>query len=120
MSNARKAGAWPSWLNRAGGNWVRRAPRPRRPGVMVRVGLVVAALLATGLPGTSQAATLDATLRDHLLSVGDLPAGWSVAPVTSTNVQVTTSSCGEALVAVLDPAGVMSALGLAQSPLGPT
>ena len=87
---------------------------------MARVGLAVAALLATGLASTSQAATLDATLQSHLLSAGDLPAGWLVAPVASTKVQVTTSPCGEALVAVLDPAGVRSALGLAQSPLGPT
>ena len=49
MSNERKAGAWLTWPNRAGGNGVRRAPRLRRPGVMARVGLAVAALLATGL-----------------------------------------------------------------------
>ena len=120
MSNERKAGVRLTWPSRAGGNGVARAPRLRRPRVMARVGLAVAALLATGLASTSQAATLDATLRGHLLSIGDLPAGWSVAPVTSTKVQVTTSSCGQALVAVLDPAGVMSALGLAKSPLGPT
>ena len=120
MSNERKAGVRLTWPSRAGGNGVARAPRLRRPRVMARVGLAVAALLATGLASTSQAATLDATLRGHLLSIGDLPAGWSVAPVTSTEVQVTTSSCGQALVAVLDPAGVMSALGLAKSPLGPT
>ncbi|HTT90954.1 MAG TPA: alpha/beta hydrolase [Acidimicrobiales bacterium] len=120
MSNKRRAGVRLTWPSRGGGNEVRQALRRRRPGVMARVGLAAAALLATGLASASQAATLAATLRGHLLSAGDLPYGWSVAPVTSTKVQVTTSPCGEALVAVLDPAGVMSALGLAQSPLGPT
>jgi pimeloyl-ACP methyl ester carboxylesterase len=87
---------------------------------MARVGLAVAALLATGLAGTSQAATLDTTLRAHLLSVADLPYGWSVGPVATAKGRVTTSPCGAALVAVLDPSGGLSALGLVQSPLGPT
>ena len=40
--------------------------------------------------------------------------------MTSTKGQVTTSPCGAALVAVLSPAGGLSAPGLAKSPLGPT
>jgi pimeloyl-ACP methyl ester carboxylesterase len=68
----------------------------------------------------AQAATLNATLRSRLLSVADLPYGWSVAPVTSAKGKVTTSACGAALVGVLSPAGAVSGPGLAKSPLGPT
>lgn len=116
MSKQCKARAWPNWLNRADDSGVGRGPRLRRPGVLARVGLAVAALLATG-PGSTAQATLNATLRSHLLSVANLPYGWSVAPVTSAKGQVTTSACGAALVAVLSPA---SAPRLAKSPLGPT
>ncbi len=119
MSEQRKARPWPSWLNRAGGDGVRR-PSRLHPGAMALVGLAVAALLAAGSPSTSQAATLDPTLQGHLLSVADLPYGWSAAPVTSAKGQLTTSACGAALVAVLSPAGALSVPGLAKSPLGPT
>ena len=118
MSKQRKASAWRGRLNRAGDNGVGRAMRPlrpRRPGAMALVGLAVAALLAAGPTATAQAATVNTTLWSHLLSVADLPYGWSVAPETSTKGQVTTSRCGAALVAVLSPA-----TGLAKSPLGPT
>ena len=125
MSKERKAGVRVTWPNRAGGNRVARALRLRRPGTMAGVGLAVAVLaggvlVAAGWPSTSQAATLDATLQSHLLSAADLPYGWSPAPVTSTKGQVTTSPCGAAVVAVLNPAGGLSAPGLPQSPLGPT
>jgi pimeloyl-ACP methyl ester carboxylesterase len=82
---------------------------------MAPAALAVAALLAAAWPSTSQAATLNATLRNHLLSVTDLPYGWSAAPVTSTkSPQVTTSPCGSALAAALDDPG------LAKDLLGPT
>ena len=125
MSKERQARTLPNWLNGDGGNGVGRAPRPRWPGGMALVGLAVAALLAAGLASTSQAATLKATLRSHLLSVADLPYGWSAAPVTSTKgKQVTTSPCGAALVAALSSPSlaksVLSPPSLAKSPLGPT
>lgn len=68
----------------------------------------------------AQAATANATLRSRLLSVADLPYGWSAAPVTSAKGQVTTSPCGAALVAMLSPTIALNAPGLAKSPLGPT
>jgi len=87
---------------------------------MARAALIAAALLATGLGGMAQAATANATLRSRLLSVADLPYGWSAAPVTSAKGQVTTSPCGAALVAMLSPTIALNAPGLAKSPLGPT
>jgi pimeloyl-ACP methyl ester carboxylesterase len=126
MVNEHQARAWPPRLNDAGGGGVGQAARPGRPGAMAlvtrvaRAALVAAALLAAGWPSTSQAATPDVTLRSHLLSVADLPYGWSAGPVTSAKGQLTTSPCGAALVAVLSPAGDVSAAGLAKSPLGPT
>lgn len=105
MSNERQATVLPSRLNRAGGNGVRRAPRSRCPGAVAWVGLAVAAMLAAGCGSTVHAASRNATLRSRLLSVADLPAAWSVAPVTSTKGlhQVATSPCGAALLAVLSP-----------------
>ncbi len=119
MFNEHQARAWPPRPNRAGGSGAARAPHLGRPGAMARVGLAVAALLSAGWPSTGRAATLSATLQSHVLSVADLPYGWSPAPVPSTKGQVTTSLCGAALVAVLSPSGVMSAPGLGKSPLGP-
>ncbi|HTV11865.1 MAG TPA: alpha/beta hydrolase [Acidimicrobiales bacterium] len=119
MSKQHKEGAWRGRPARAGGHGTGRALRPGRPGVLARVGLAVAALLAAGLGSTAQAATLSATLRSHLLSVADLPYGWSVAPATSAKGQLTTSACGAALVAVMSPSGALSGPGLAKSPLGP-
>jgi pimeloyl-ACP methyl ester carboxylesterase/type II secretory pathway pseudopilin PulG len=107
---------------------------------MAGVGLAVAALLASGLGSTAQASTAEAstaeastaqastaqaatrgaTLRSRLLSVADLPYGWSVAPATSAKGRLTTSACGAALVAVLSPAGALNGPGLAKSPLGLT
>jgi pimeloyl-ACP methyl ester carboxylesterase len=120
MFNEHRAGPRPARLNPDSGNGVARAPLRGCLRAMARVGLAATVLLAGGWPSTSQAATLDATLQSHLLSVSDLPYGWSAAPVASTKGQVTTSPCGAALVAVLSPPGGLSAPGLAESPLGPT
>jgi pimeloyl-ACP methyl ester carboxylesterase len=125
MSNERRAMAWPSWLKGAAGRELRRPPRLRRPRAVAWVGLSVAALLAGGCGSTGHAGnaghaghvtTLKATRRSRLLSVGNLPAGWSVAPVTSAKglAQVATSPCGAALVGVLSPPG------LPKSPVGPS
>jgi pimeloyl-ACP methyl ester carboxylesterase len=119
MSKQRKASAGRGRPNHAGDNGVGRAPR-LHPGAIGRIGLAVAALLLAAWPGAAQAATLNASLRSHLLSVGDLPYGWSLAPVTGAKGQLTTSPCGAALVAVLSPAGRQGDPGLAESPLGPT
>jgi pimeloyl-ACP methyl ester carboxylesterase len=116
MSNERQAKAWPSWLNRAAGSEIKRPPRLRRRGAMAWVGLAVAALVAVGCGSTGQVAKLNATRRSSLLSVANLPGGWSVAPVTSTKglSKVATSPCGAALAAVLSPPG------LPKSPVGRT
>jgi pimeloyl-ACP methyl ester carboxylesterase len=113
MSKQGKESTWRGRQSRAGGNGRRR---PVRLGAvaMAGVGLAVAALLAAGWPSTSEAATLNATLRSRLLSAADLPYGWSVAPVNSTRGRVATSPCGDALVALLDPPGLPKSL------LGPT
>lgn len=91
-----------------------RAERPRGKGTqarsqalsaMGRCGLI-AAFLGLGWPGMSQAATPTVMLRSRLLSLADLPAGWSAPSVTSVNAaQVNTSPCGAVLVAVMDPPG---------------
>lgn len=125
MSEQRKESARSARPNRAGDYGIARALRLRRPGVTARVGLAVAALLAIALgsaaqASAAQAATLKATLRSHLLSVADLPYGWSAAPATRAKGRLTTSPCGAVLVAVLAPAGALSVPGLAKSPLGPT
>jgi pimeloyl-ACP methyl ester carboxylesterase len=119
MFDEHQARAWAARLDRTGKNGVGRASRLRPPGTMARVVVAVAVLLAAAFTSTSQAATLKATLQSHLLAVADLPYGWSAAPVTSTNGQVTTSPCGAALVVVLSPEGGLSVPGLAKSPLGP-
>ncbi|HTT92681.1 MAG TPA: alpha/beta hydrolase [Acidimicrobiales bacterium] len=120
MSKQRKGSAWRGRSCPGGDNDTGRALGLRRPGALARVGLAVAALLATGLGATAQAATRSATLQSRLLSVADLPYGWSVAPVRSAKGQLTTSACGDALVAVLSPASALSVPGLAKNPLGPT
>ena len=106
MSDERQARARVNWLNRAGDKGVGRSTSPPWPSAMVRIGLAIGALLATALGSTVQAATLDGTLESHVLSVADLPAGWSAAPVASINDrQVETSPCGSALLAALSPPG---------------
>ena len=115
MSDERQARAGANWLNRAGDKGAGPALHLRRPYAMVRIGLAIGALMATALGSTVQAATLDGTLESHVLSVADLPAGWSVAPATSINDrQVETSPCGSALLAALSPPGAL------KSPVGPT
>jgi pimeloyl-ACP methyl ester carboxylesterase len=113
MRKQPKEAPWRDRLQRASRKGTRPA-RLRLLGAMVRAGLVASVLLAAGLGTTGQAATLNPALRSRLLSVADLPAGWSVAPVTGIKgQQVTTSPCGAALVAVLDPPG------LPESQIGP-
>jgi pimeloyl-ACP methyl ester carboxylesterase len=106
MRKQPKQAPWRGRPVRAGRKGTRPAPL-QALGAIVRAGLVAGVLLAAGLSSTSQAATLNPTLRSRLLSVADLPAGWSVSPVTGIKgQQVRTSPCGAALVALLDPPGL--------------
>jgi pimeloyl-ACP methyl ester carboxylesterase len=111
MTNERDArvGVWPGWPNRAGGPEVRRPSRRRRPRALARVAVAVAALMAAGCGTTSR----DATLPSRLLSVADLPAGWSAPPAATKSAQATTSPCGAILLAVVSPQS------RPKSPLGP-
>jgi pimeloyl-ACP methyl ester carboxylesterase len=112
MSKQDKAKFWRSKPEHAGGEGTRRPGRLRL--LSARAGLAVVSLLAAGWPATSQAATAEPTLSSRLLSLADLPAGWSVAPGTAAKAsQLTTSPCGAALVAVMDPPG------LPKSTIGP-
>lgn len=93
MSKQREEGSWRDQMERAGGK--RKRPARRRfLGTVVRAGFVAATLLAAAWPSTSQAATVSAMLKNRLLSVTDLPTGWSAAPTNSLKtLQVTRSPC---------------------------
>ena len=124
MSKERQARARVSWLNRAGDKGVGPAPRLSwRPSAMVRIGLAIGALLATALGSTVQAATLDGTLESHVLSVADLPAGWSAAPVASINGRQVEPHHAVLLFSGAEPAGLARAASppsLSNTPVGPT
>jgi pimeloyl-ACP methyl ester carboxylesterase len=57
---------------------------PRMISLMTLAALITVAFLVTGCGGTPSAASL---LSARLLSVSDLPAGWSAAPVSQSGVQ---------------------------------
>ncbi len=80
----------------------------RQARVGMAVGLAATALLAAGCGSTGPVAPLNANHQSRLLSVAEMPDGWSVAPVTRTRdlARLATSGCGAALVAVLDPPGL--------------
>jgi pimeloyl-ACP methyl ester carboxylesterase len=64
-------------------------PAPRRSLLAVSVALAAVALAASGCGGRSTSARL----RHDLLTVSDLPAGWSAVPVTGSKApQLTTSA----------------------------
>lgn len=101
MSGQNGARSWVRRPERAGNRGKLRPAHLRHPGAIAAAGvagLASMALLAAGT-GTSQAATLGATLSSRLLSVSDLPAGWSPAPTATTSVPeassmpATSSSC---------------------------
>ena len=79
-------------LEHAAAQGTRRPAHLRLPKAMA--GLAVVALLAAGQPATTQAASPATTLSSRLLSVADLPAGWSTVPTnTLKTFQATTSTC---------------------------
>ncbi|HTW99500.1 MAG TPA: alpha/beta hydrolase, partial [Acidimicrobiales bacterium] len=99
----------------ADGHGARRVAALARRGAAAGVVLALGVLGTAGWGGTSQAATSGTSLRGRLLSVDDLPAGWSASRLTSAvGDQLTTSACGAALVALLSPPG------LSKDTLGPT
>jgi pimeloyl-ACP methyl ester carboxylesterase len=93
MSKRATKGFWRGWLEHAAvTQGATRPARPRLPGAMA--GLAAAALLATGWPATSQAASAEPSLSSRLLSLADLPVGWSATPTSTwTTLQAATSPC---------------------------